>query len=69
MTEVSLSRILEQLTLNGNRGTQQELFVSTSFIRNRSISTGIPNLEVWCKKWSNWTSGIGVGQKIQPWLL
>jgi len=38
--------------------------VSTSFIRNSAISTGIPNLEVWCKKWSNWTSGFEVRQNI-----
>jgi len=34
-----------------------------SFKRNCTISTGSPNLRVWCKKWSNWTSGVGVGQK------
>ena len=28
-----------------------------------NISTGIPNLGVWSKKRSNWTSGVGVGQK------
>ena len=35
-----------------------------------TISTGIPNLGVCCKKWSNWT--FGVGQKIRlrlPLLL
>ena len=26
---------------------------------NCTISTGIPNLDVWCKKWSNWTYGVG----------
>ena len=30
---------------------------------NCTISTGIPNLGVWYKKWSNCTSGVGVGQK------
>jgi len=30
-----------------------------NFKRNCTISTGIPNLGVWCKKWSNWTSGVG----------
>jgi len=34
-----------------------------SFKRNCTISTGIPNLRVWFKKWSNWTSGIEVGEK------
>jgi len=28
-----------------------------------TISTGNPNLRVWCKQWSNWTSGVGVGNK------
>jgi len=30
-----------------------------TFKRNSTISTGIPNLGVWCKGWSNWTSGVG----------
>jgi len=34
------------------------------FKSNRTISIGIPNFRVWCKRWSNWTSGVG--QKI--WL-
>ena len=29
------------------------------FQSNCTISTGIPILGVWCKKWSNWTSGVG----------
>ena len=41
--------------------------VSTSFKKNCTILTRIPNLGVWCKKWSNWTSGVRAGQKI--WLL
>jgi len=49
--------------INGNRGAQQEICFNKSFKRNSTISTGIPNLEVWCKTWSNWTSGLGVGQK------
>jgi len=44
--------------INGNRGVQP----NENFKRSRTISTGIPNLGVWCKKWSNWTSGVGVGQ-------
>jgi len=36
--------------------------VSTKISKETSISTGIPNLRVWFKKWSNWTSGVG--QKI-----
>jgi len=37
------------------------------FKRNCTISTGIPNLGMWCKKWSCWISGVGVGdgQKIR----
>jgi len=38
-----------------------------SFERYRIISTGIPSLGVWCKKWSNWTSGVG--QKIRLLVL
>jgi len=48
--------------INGNRGPQQEISVSTSFKRNCTISTEILNLGV-CKKWSDWTSGVGVGRK------
>jgi len=51
--------------INRNRGTQQEFCFNKGFKRNCTISTGIPNLGVWCKKWSNWTSGVGVGQKNQ----
>ena len=49
--------------INGNRGAQQEITVSASFKRNCTISTGIPNLGVWCKKWSNRTSGVAVRQR------
>jgi len=49
--------------INGNRGAQQDICFNKSFKRNCTISTGIPNLGVWCKKRSNWTSGVG--QKIR----
>jgi len=42
--------------INGNRGAQQEICFNKSFKRNCTISTGIANLGVWCKK-------FGVGQK------
>ena len=51
--------------INGSRGAQQEICFNKSFERNCTISTGIPNLGVWCKNWSNWTSGVGVGQENQ----
>jgi len=41
----------------------RSLCFNKSITRNCTISTGIPNLGVWHKKWSNWTSGVGVGQK------
>jgi len=44
--------------------TARNLCFNKSFKRNCTISTGC-NLWVWCKKWSNWTSGVGVGQKIR----
>jgi len=34
-----------------------------SFKRNCTISTGIPNLGVWCKKMIQLDIGVGVGQK------
>jgi len=40
--------------------TTRNLFQQVS---NCTISTGIPNLGVWCKKWSNWTSRVEVGKK------
>ena len=43
--------------------TQQEICLNKSFKRKCTISTGIPNLGVWCKIWSNWTCVVGVGQK------
>jgi len=46
VNEVWLSKILQQLAINGNRGTQQEFCFSKSFKRNCTISTGIPNLGV-----------------------
>ena len=42
--------------------TARSLYFNECFKRNCTISTGIPNLGVWCKKRSNWT--CGVGQKI-----
>jgi len=33
--------------------------VSTKVSQETTISTGIPNLGVWFKKWSDWTSGVG----------
>jgi len=40
--------------ITGNRDTQQEnMCVNKSFKRSFIISTGIPNLGVWCTKWSN----------------
>ena len=49
--------------------TARILCFNKTFIRNGTISTEIPNLRVWCKKWSNWTSGVGFRQKIQLRLL
>jgi len=43
--------------------TARILCCNKSFQRNCTISTGIPDLKVRCKKWFNWTSGGGVGQK------
>jgi len=65
VNEVWLSTILQQLAINGIRGTQQEFSVSVSFKRYCTISTGIPNLGVSCKKLFSWTSGVRVGQKIR----
>jgi len=51
------------LKINGNRCAQQEISVLTKVSKEIvPFQTGIPNLGVWCKKWSNWTSGVGVGQ-------
>jgi len=44
--------------------TARNLCFNKSFKRNCTISTGIPKLGVSCEKWSNWTSSVGVGQKI-----
>jgi len=49
--------------MNGNRGAQQEIRFNKSFKKNCTISTGILNLGVSCKKWSNCTSGVR--QKIR----
>jgi len=35
--------------INGNRDAQQEICFNKTFKRNCTISTGIPNLGVWCK--------------------
>ena len=43
--------------------TAKNLCFNKSFKRNCTILTGIPNLRVWCKKWSNWTFGVAVGQQ------
>ena len=37
----------------------REICFNKSFNRNCAISTGIPNLGVWFKRWSDWTSGVG----------
>ena len=42
--------------------TARILCFNKSLKRNYTILTGTPNLGVWCKKWLNWTSGVG--QKI-----
>jgi len=42
MNEVWLSTILQQLAINRNGGTQQELCFNNSFKRNCTTSTGIP---------------------------
>jgi len=39
--------------------TARILCFNKSFKRNCTISTGIPDFGVWCKKWSNWKSGVG----------
>ena len=39
--------------------TQEVSQFQQSFKRNCTISTGIPNLGVWCEKWSNWISRVG----------
>jgi len=65
VNEVWLSTILKQLIINGGRGTQQEFCFNKSFKRNCTGSTGIPNLVVQCKKGFNWTSGVGIRQKIR----
>ena len=53
------------VTIHGNGGIQKSLF-QQKVKKKFTILTEIPNLGVLCKKWSNWTSGVGVGQKI--WL-
>jgi len=55
--------------VNGNRGAQQKNLLQQKF-QKKFISTGIPNLGVWCKKWSNWTSGVGQKNPTpQPWYI
>ena len=39
--------------------TARNLCFNKSFKRNCTISTLIPNLGVWCKKWFIWTLGVG----------
>jgi len=45
----------------------KSLCFNKSFERKCAISTGIPNLRVWWKNWSNWNSGVG--QKIRPLVM
>jgi len=47
------------LKINGNRVPARTLWFNKSFKRNCTISTGIPNCGVRCKKWSNWAPGVG----------
>jgi len=60
--------------INGNRGAQQEISVSTKGSKEiEPFQQGFPNLRMWCKKWSNWTSGVGQKNPIptsapQTWL-
>ena len=53
------------LEINGNRGEENEICFNKGFKRNCTISTGIPNSGVWCRKWSNWTSAVGFRKKIR----
>ena len=50
--------------------TARNLCFNRIFKRNYTISTGISNLEVWRKKWSNWTSRVGqeslLGIRLHP---
>jgi len=53
------------LKINGNRGAQQEICFN-KVSKETTISTGFSNLRVWCKKRSNWTSGIGQKIRLHP---
>jgi len=45
--------------INGNCSAQQEISVSTKVSKEIvSFQQELPNLGVWCKKWSKWTSGV-----------
>jgi len=48
-------------------GTAKHLF-QQKFQKNCLISKGIPNLEVWWKKWSNWTYGVRE-KKVVGWQM
>jgi len=69
VNEVWLSTVLQRLTITGNRGTQQQqefsvsIKVSKDIVPFQQTRVRTPNLGVWCKKWFNWTSGVGVGYK------
>jgi len=50
--------------INAIRGAQQETSVPTNVSKAVvQLQQEYPILGVWCKKWSNWTSGVG--QKIR----
>jgi len=72
-----LSTILQQLAVNGNCGTQQDLPVSIEVLKKivpfQQARVRIPTLEMRCKKWFNWTSGVFIWLRLlttptlQPW--
>jgi len=37
----------------------KKFLIQQKFQKKLYFSTGIPNLGMWCKKWSNWTCGVG----------
>jgi len=51
--------------INGNRGAQQEISVSTKVLKEIVPFQQESQLRSLMQKWSNWTSGVGVGQKIR----
>jgi len=54
--------------INGNHGEQQEICFNESFKRNYTISTGIPNLGMWCKMIFGHPESES-DKKIGLWLL